>query len=238
MAMPEGTEKEASERQGQNWPGKNLLPNFSMKMRVAPFVFTDHWLSMKINFFLNLGSLYPFLFIFLRLNGGETRTTTTARRLLNGTVVVRCRNAVLSPSLLSLSSGQPRHWPLAQTQTTRGYQLSRQPLRLLFSHLRLRLYLIWWIEFPWLPLAAEKTSAKKGRNSLYKMWLRGFWSNWVPARKVVWINQAKMWCMRRHKWSWSRRLWRLMLGRLRLRNFAIKSKSLRLLIIFHYRTGP
>ena len=33
-AMPEGTEREAKERQGQNWPGKNLLPNFLMKMKV------------------------------------------------------------------------------------------------------------------------------------------------------------------------------------------------------------
>ena len=32
MAMPEGiTEREAKERQGQNWPGKNVLPNFPMK---------------------------------------------------------------------------------------------------------------------------------------------------------------------------------------------------------------
>ena len=40
--MPEGTEREAKERQGQNWSGKNLLPNFSMKIKVAPFVFTNH----------------------------------------------------------------------------------------------------------------------------------------------------------------------------------------------------
>ena len=40
--MPEGTEIEAKERQGQNcWPGKNLLPNFPMKIKVAPFVFTN-----------------------------------------------------------------------------------------------------------------------------------------------------------------------------------------------------
>ena len=40
--MPEGTEREAKERQGQNWPGKYLLPNFPMKSEVAPFVFTKH----------------------------------------------------------------------------------------------------------------------------------------------------------------------------------------------------
>ena len=39
--MPECTEREAKERQGQNWPGKNVLPNFSMKIKVAPFVFTN-----------------------------------------------------------------------------------------------------------------------------------------------------------------------------------------------------
>ena len=50
--MPEGTEGEAKERQGQNWPGKNLLPNLSLKIKVAPFVFTNHWLSNKINMFL------------------------------------------------------------------------------------------------------------------------------------------------------------------------------------------
>ena len=47
--MPEDTEREAKERQGQNWPGKTVLPNFSMKIKVAPFVFTDHFLSIKIN---------------------------------------------------------------------------------------------------------------------------------------------------------------------------------------------
>ena len=35
-AMPEGTEREAKERQSQNWPGKNLLPNFPMNIIVAP----------------------------------------------------------------------------------------------------------------------------------------------------------------------------------------------------------
>ena len=41
-AMPEGTERKAKERQVQNWPGKNLLPNFRMKMKVVLFVFTNH----------------------------------------------------------------------------------------------------------------------------------------------------------------------------------------------------
>ena len=41
-AMPEGTEKEAKERQDLNRPGKNVLPSFPMKMKVAPFVFTNH----------------------------------------------------------------------------------------------------------------------------------------------------------------------------------------------------
>ena len=40
--MPEGTEREKKERQGQKWPGINLLPNFPMEIRVAPFVFTNH----------------------------------------------------------------------------------------------------------------------------------------------------------------------------------------------------
>ena len=40
--MPEGTEREAKDRQGQNRPGKNLLPNFSMKIKEAPFVCTNH----------------------------------------------------------------------------------------------------------------------------------------------------------------------------------------------------
>ena len=40
--MPEGPEREAKERQGQNWPGKNLLPKFSMKIKVEPFVFPNH----------------------------------------------------------------------------------------------------------------------------------------------------------------------------------------------------
>ena len=36
--MPEGTKRKAKERQGQNWPGKNLLPNFTMEIKAAPFV--------------------------------------------------------------------------------------------------------------------------------------------------------------------------------------------------------
>ena len=39
--MSEGAEKEAKERQGQNEPGKNLLPNFSMNVILTPFVFTN-----------------------------------------------------------------------------------------------------------------------------------------------------------------------------------------------------
>ena len=40
--MPEDTEREAKERQGQNWPGKNWLFNFPMKIKVAPVVSTNH----------------------------------------------------------------------------------------------------------------------------------------------------------------------------------------------------
>ena len=40
--MPDGTEREAKERQDQNWPGKNVLPDFPMKIKIAPFVFTSH----------------------------------------------------------------------------------------------------------------------------------------------------------------------------------------------------
>ena len=36
--MPEGTERETKERQGHNWQGKLLLPNFPMNMKMAPFV--------------------------------------------------------------------------------------------------------------------------------------------------------------------------------------------------------
>ena len=53
--MPEGTEREAKERQGQNWPGKHLSPNFPMKIKVAPFVFTNHCLSIKISLVLYPG---------------------------------------------------------------------------------------------------------------------------------------------------------------------------------------
>ena len=47
--MSEGTENESKERQGQNWPGKNVLTNFSMKIKIAPVVFTNNCQSMKIN---------------------------------------------------------------------------------------------------------------------------------------------------------------------------------------------
>ena len=30
------------ERQGQNWPGKTLISNFPMKIKVAPFVITNY----------------------------------------------------------------------------------------------------------------------------------------------------------------------------------------------------
>ena len=40
--LPDGTDRKAKEMQGQNWPGKNSLPNFSMKIKVAPFMFTNH----------------------------------------------------------------------------------------------------------------------------------------------------------------------------------------------------
>ena len=42
MAMPEGTERMANEMQGQYWPGKNVFPNLSMKIKVATFVFPNH----------------------------------------------------------------------------------------------------------------------------------------------------------------------------------------------------
>ena len=42
VVMPEGTKKEAKERQGQNpKTGKNLLPDFHMKIKFARFVFTN-----------------------------------------------------------------------------------------------------------------------------------------------------------------------------------------------------
>ena len=41
-AMPEGTETEAKNRHGQTWPDNSVLPNFPMKIKVAPFVFTNH----------------------------------------------------------------------------------------------------------------------------------------------------------------------------------------------------
>ena len=46
--MPEGTEREAKERQGQNSQA-NMFPNFSMKIKVAPFVFTS---GISINLLL------------------------------------------------------------------------------------------------------------------------------------------------------------------------------------------
>ena len=39
--MPQVTEREAKESQGQNWPDENLLPKFPIKIKVAPFVFTN-----------------------------------------------------------------------------------------------------------------------------------------------------------------------------------------------------
>ena len=46
--MAEGTEIEAKERHGLNWPGKKLLPNFPKNIKVAQFVFTKNGLSIKI----------------------------------------------------------------------------------------------------------------------------------------------------------------------------------------------
>ena len=34
-AMSEGTERKAKKSQGQNWPGKNFVPNFKLKTREA-----------------------------------------------------------------------------------------------------------------------------------------------------------------------------------------------------------
>ena len=54
--MPEGTEREKNERQGQNWTsGKNIFPDFPMKIEIAPFVFTNHCLSMNIYLFFKYG---------------------------------------------------------------------------------------------------------------------------------------------------------------------------------------
>ena len=41
-AMPEGTAREAKERHGQKWLGKNLSPNFSVKIKVAPSGFSNY----------------------------------------------------------------------------------------------------------------------------------------------------------------------------------------------------
>ena len=46
--MPEGTEREGKERLGQNWTGKNLLPNFSLNIKVEPFVLTTRSQLNKI----------------------------------------------------------------------------------------------------------------------------------------------------------------------------------------------
>ena len=40
--MPEGTEREAKDKHSQNCTGKNVLPNFPMKTKVAPYAFTNH----------------------------------------------------------------------------------------------------------------------------------------------------------------------------------------------------
>ena len=47
--MPEGTEREA----GPKLAKQILLPNFLKKMKVAPFVFSNHWLPMKMNLFFS-----------------------------------------------------------------------------------------------------------------------------------------------------------------------------------------
>ena len=53
--MPEGTEREAIERQGQNWSGKNVLPNFSMKIKVR------HLFSLMIDYQLKLTRFYDLM---------------------------------------------------------------------------------------------------------------------------------------------------------------------------------
>ena len=40
--MPGGAEREAKERQIQNWPGKNVLPIHPIKIKIASFVFINH----------------------------------------------------------------------------------------------------------------------------------------------------------------------------------------------------
>ena len=50
--MPESSEREAKERQGQNWPGNNLLTKFPMTIKVSPLIFPNHGQSMKIDLFL------------------------------------------------------------------------------------------------------------------------------------------------------------------------------------------
>ena len=60
--MHEGTEREAKERHGENWPGKHLWPNLPIKIKVAPVFFTCQLklklycsLSININLFLQHG---------------------------------------------------------------------------------------------------------------------------------------------------------------------------------------
>ena len=91
--MPEGTERGAKERQIQNWPGKNVLPNFSMKIKVAPFLFTNHWVSIKINFFLQLAvplNSLTFISFVGRLEspGSYARTVPNERSLANEDFVI------------------------------------------------------------------------------------------------------------------------------------------------------
>lgn len=48
--MPDGTQREVKGTQGQKWPRKNLLSNFPMMLKVAPFASTNHSISNKIYF--------------------------------------------------------------------------------------------------------------------------------------------------------------------------------------------
>ena len=43
--MSEGTEREAKERQVKNWQDKNVLPDFPMKIKIAPFIFTHQLIT-------------------------------------------------------------------------------------------------------------------------------------------------------------------------------------------------
>ena len=49
--MPEIAKRGKKESQSQNSPGKNLLPNFPMKIEVVPFVFTEQQLVMNENYY-------------------------------------------------------------------------------------------------------------------------------------------------------------------------------------------